>query len=120
MESKQYNLEYLKSISGGDQEFINDMIHTFIVDAPKEIRKIKELIENANWLKVGEEAHRFASSLLFLGLDNLKFIATEIEELGLNNKDTHKIILLINQLEIGCHQIIEELKRDFNVIDARF
>jgi HPt (histidine-containing phosphotransfer) domain-containing protein len=118
MENKQYNLDYLYSISGGDQEFINDMIHTFIIDAPKVIKKIKELIDRENWQKAGEEAHRFASSLLFLGLDNLKLVANEIEELGLNNKDVHKIILLINQLEIGCYQIIDELKRDFNVINA--
>lgn len=115
MEEVNYNLDYLHSISGGDQEFVIDMIRTFIVDAPAEIQKIKGLVIDKNWQKVGEEAHKFASSLLFLGLGKLKLVAIAIEESGINKRDTDKINGLLDQLETGCNQIIAELKRDFNV-----
>lgn len=113
--AKHYNLDYLNSISGGDQEFVMDMIQTFITDAPAEISKIQKHLESGDFSKVGEEAHRFASSLLFLGLDNLKKIAVEIEELGINNTDTGKIAGLLEELNHGCRKIILDLKQDFHV-----
>jgi HPt (histidine-containing phosphotransfer) domain-containing protein len=115
MAEKAYNLDYLNSISGGDQDFVKDMIVTFIINAPEEINKIKNWVTTENWQKVGEDAHRFASSLLFLGLDKLKDMAIQIEEMGLNQTNVHHITVLLGQLEKGCYQIIEELKHDFNV-----
>ncbi len=115
MAEKAYNLDYLHSISGGDQDFVKDMIVTFIINVPEEINKIKNWVTIENWQKVGEDAHRFASSLLFLGLDELKDMATQIEEMGLNQTDVHHISALLDQLEKGCYQIIKELKHDFNV-----
>ena len=115
MTEKSYNLDYLKSISGGDQEFVKDMIQTFIINVPEDLEKIKIFIKNKNWQMVGEDSHRFASSLLFLGLDNLKRIANTIEELGINQSDVTQIPSLMDQLEKGCCQIIDELKRDFTV-----
>jgi HPt (histidine-containing phosphotransfer) domain-containing protein len=114
MAEKEYSLDYLNSISGGDQEFVKDMVQTFISNAPEEINKIRNMVIAKNWQKVGEDAHRFASSLLFLGLDKLKTLATEIEEMGLQQNNVHHIPALLDQLEQGCGQIIEQLKRDFN------
>lgn len=115
MAEKNYNLDYLNSISNGDQDFIKDMLETFISNVPDELAKIRQLVADGNWQKVGEDAHKFASSLLFLGLDKLKSIATQIEEYGLENKNLDQIPELLAMLETGCHQLIIELKRDFNV-----
>lgn len=114
MTEKAYNLDYLNSISGGDEEFVKDMIQTFISHTPEEISNLRSLINEKNWQKVGEDAHRFASSLLFLGLENLKALAVQIEEMGIQQNDVHHIPALLDQLELGCRQIIEQLKRDFN------
>jgi HPt (histidine-containing phosphotransfer) domain-containing protein len=115
MTEKSYNLDYLENISEGDQEFVKDMIQTFIINVPEDLDKIKSWVKNKNWQKVGEDSHRFASSLLFLGLDNLKRIANTIEELGIKQSDVNQIPDLLDQLEKGCYQIIGELKRDFPV-----
>ena len=115
MEEKLFNLDYLNSISGGDTEFVNDMVQTFIVNSPGELNEIKDLITDKNWQKVGEEAHRFASSLLFLGLDKLKQLAIEIENNGLQQTEVEQIPALLEQLEKGCSAVIAQLKREFNV-----
>jgi HPt (histidine-containing phosphotransfer) domain-containing protein len=115
MTEKAYNLDYLESISGGDQEFVKDMVQTFITNVPEELSKLKSLAASENWQQVGEDAHRFASSLLFLGLNALKKSANEIETMGLKEINVHLIPTMLDQLEKGCYQIIEELKRDFTV-----
>jgi HPt (histidine-containing phosphotransfer) domain-containing protein len=91
------------------------MVQTFITNVPEDINKIKNWASMQNWQKAAEDSHKFASSLLFLGLDNLKNIANTIEVLGIKNEGVDQIPSLIDQLEKGCYQIINELKRDFNV-----
>ena len=115
MDEKQYNLEYLDSISGGDQEFVIDMIRTFVMNVPEELNKIQKFVETENWTKAGEESHKFASNLLFLNIERLKVIAIEIEEKGLGLSEVNTIPVLYKQLRKGCFEVIEELKHDFNV-----
>ncbi len=115
MADKQYNLDYLNSISAGDQDFIKDMLETFVSSVPEELDKIRSFVVSENWQRAGEDAHKFASSLLFLGLDNLKTIASKIEEYGLNMENVDQIPGLLDQLDNGCRQLIIELKRDFNI-----
>jgi HPt (histidine-containing phosphotransfer) domain-containing protein len=116
MEEKHYNLDYLESISGGDKEFVLDMVGTFITNVPGDIANIRSLIAAGNWQKVGEDSHRFASSLLFMGLEDLKLIAVQIEENGLGSENLEQIPGLLDKLEQGCNQIVAELKRDFTNI----
>ena len=112
---KHYRLDYLKSVSGGDESFILDMLVTFISNVPEELNKIKGFVNQKNWNKAGQTAHKFASNLLFLEIEELKSIAIEIEENGINETNIDKIPRLVQDLENGCNQIIDELKRDFNV-----
>jgi FOG: HPt domain len=115
MSSRIYSLDYLNSISGGDAGFISDMVSTFIENTPEELSQIRTFVDSGNWTKAGEAAHRFSSSLLFLGLDGLKQLSTEIEDSSLRGINLVKIPELLVQLENGCNQAITELKVDFNV-----
>lgn len=114
--SKKYALEYLKSISGGDEDFIKDMIQTFVKTAPEELLKIKTFIEQENWLKVGENSHKFGSNLLYLELDELKEIILKLENYGLEMEHIDEIPVLFDKLSKGCDDVIEELKRDFDFL----
>jgi HPt (histidine-containing phosphotransfer) domain-containing protein len=110
----KYSLDYLNSISGGDTDFVKEMIQTFLSNVPEELLKIQHLIEKKEWKMVGSEAHRFASNLVFLELNTLRDITVKIEEMGTNQKHTDQISDLFNQLKAGCDQIIQKLKNDFS------
>ena len=112
---KHYNLDYIRSISNGDEGFVSDMILTFISNVPEELNKIKSLVDHKNWKSAGQMAHKFASNLLLMEIKDLIGIAIEIEENGLNDINVEKIPDLYEILEKGCYQIINELRRDFNV-----
>jgi HPt (histidine-containing phosphotransfer) domain-containing protein len=115
--TKNYSLEYLKSISGGDEEFIQDMIQTFVSSVPEELGKIKNFIDLSDWHKVGEIAHKFCSNLLYLELENIKEIANNIETSGLAMEHTEMIPVLFEKLTNACNEIIQELKRDFEYLN---
>ena len=110
----KYSLDYLNSISGGDNDFVKEMIQTFLSNVPVELVNMRQLIEKSDWPIVGSEAHRFASNLVFLELNTLRNIAVQIEEMGTNQKHTDQIPGLFLQLEEGCNQIIRKLQNDFS------
>jgi HPt (histidine-containing phosphotransfer) domain-containing protein len=115
--SNIYSLEYLESISGGDDAFVKDMIQTFVKSVPEELNKIKDYIHASNWKKVGEEAHKFGSNLMYLELDELKNIIISIETYGLEMEHTEEIPVLFEELSVGCNQIIKQLKQDFDYLN---
>ncbi len=110
---RQYSLDYLESISGGDKGFVEDMLRTFIVSVPEELVKIEKFINESNWRKVGEEAHKFGSNLLYLELEDLKKLALKIESYGLSEEHLGEIPDLFRDLKNGCNNIISILKKDF-------
>lgn len=112
---KLYDLNYLREISGGDDEFILDMIQTFVTASPGEISALKEFALNKEWTLMGEHAHKFAPSLEFLGLSSLKPVINQIEDFSFNRKNLELIPSLIQRLETECSLVSEELKKDFNL-----
>lgn len=115
MGTKRYNLSYLKEISGGDEEFILDMIQTFIENAPSEISTFKILAKEKNWELLGENAHRFAPSLQFLGLVSLRPVINQIETFSFEKKNLETIPTMIEKLEAECLLVSDELKKDYNL-----
>lgn len=115
MGTKKYNLDYLNEISGGDKDFILDMIQTFFNNTPNEIAELKGLTQNGEWLKVGENAHKFAPSLQFLGLNSLRPIINQIEDYAFAKEHTEMILPLVLKLEAQCMLVLDELKSDFNI-----
>ncbi len=115
MSTKSYNLSYLKEISGGDEEFILDMIQTFIENTPIEIATLRNYIKEEKWDLLGENAHRFAPSLQFLGLVSLRPVINQIEDFSFNRKNLDQISSLIDKLDTECNLVSEELKNDYNL-----
>jgi HPt (histidine-containing phosphotransfer) domain-containing protein len=115
---KEYSLDYLNSISGGDKEFIQDMIETFVKSVPVELARMKTAIDQKDWYKIGEIAHKFGSNLMYLELDNLKPIIDNIETYGLEMEHIDEIPVLFEKLTIGCDKIIAILKNDFDFLNV--
>ncbi|HEX3009062.1 MAG TPA: Hpt domain-containing protein [Bacteroidales bacterium] len=112
---KRYDLNYLKEISGGDEEFILDMIQTFVQNTPSELLHLKNLAKEQKWDILGEQAHRFAPGLQFLGLISLRPVINKIEDFSFGKKNLEEVPDLINKLEAECRLVSDELIKDFNL-----
>lgn len=112
---RMYDLEYLNEISGGDEDFINDMVSTFVQTTPRTLNEIKALIHQKKWLDVYSVVHRFAPSLQFLGAHDMENLVSEIEDAAINQQNTDKIEVSILVVEEFCHKVIDNLKEDFNL-----
>lgn len=78
---KYVSLDYLLELSGGDTDFILDMILTFLNTAPGYMTDFELLREQKDWYKMSRAAHKFKSSFSVIGSDSLTGYASAIEKL---------------------------------------
>jgi HPt (histidine-containing phosphotransfer) domain-containing protein len=74
----------LKQMSGDD--FINELIETFLEDAPKMIAEIKSAHATNNAETFRRAAHSMKSNAATFGASQLAALAKELEMLGKENK----------------------------------
>ena len=74
----------LKAMSGED--FINELIETFLDDAPKLIDELKSALEANNADTFRRAAHSMKSNAATFGASQLATLAKELEMLGKENK----------------------------------
>jgi HPt (histidine-containing phosphotransfer) domain-containing protein len=74
----------LKQMSGED--FINELIDTFLEDAPKMIAEIKSALAANNADTFRRAAHSMKSNAATFGASQLSALAKELEMLGKENK----------------------------------
>ena len=74
----------LKQVSGDD--FINELIDTFLEDAPKMIEEIRSALASGNVETFRRAAHSMKSNAATFGAVELSALAKELEMLGKENK----------------------------------
>jgi PAS domain S-box-containing protein len=107
-----YNLDYLRSISSNNQEFINEMVTTFIQTIPPILREIQTCIESHDWVKFSKLVHQIKPSFTLMGLDAMKSDIVYMEtnsKAGTNLKEVTRLALnFINQ----CNLVLPDLEQE--------
>jgi HPt (histidine-containing phosphotransfer) domain-containing protein len=80
----QTTFEELKQMSGED--FIDELIDTFIEDAPNMIAEMKSALENEDVDTFRRAAHSMKSNAATFGANDLSVLAKELELLGKEKK----------------------------------
>ena len=107
--SKLTDLTYLKSVSDGDDQFVIDMVRSFIEKTPALLDELDKAAEGEDWTQVGALAHKLKPNLAFMGIESLKHLVLDIE---LSGKDLQHLEILsskVKTLNSRCHEAILEL-----------
>ncbi len=89
--------ELLKT-AGGDFTFFNNMIDTFIDNAKDTSKSFIRYSQEGDWEEVGRKAHKAIPSFRYFRLKDLVTGLTELEKLGLHEKNYDPMKPLVNQL----------------------
>lgn len=93
------NFDYLKEFSGGDIEFVKEMVNMFVEQIPEETDQMSQLLANGNWEQVGKLAHKMKPNFLMMGMEVQKGMAKEIEHMCKESDiNTEKVKTLALQL----------------------
>ena len=65
-----YNLQGLKEMSGGDNEFVQQVIQMTLEDLPQVIERLQEGVDTQNWNQVFQVAHKIKPTMQTIGINN--------------------------------------------------
>jgi PAS domain S-box-containing protein len=107
-----YNLDYLRSVSGNNQEFIQEMVTTFIQTIPAVLDDMKTAVQESDWLKLSRLAHQIKPSFTLIGLDHLRKDVLQIEENGKQKTKLEELPGMVTRFIRSCELVVKELHHD--------
>lgn len=105
------DLSYLESISGGDEDFINEIIDLFKNQMPESIDEMKNALKNNDPVTIGEVAHKAKPSAIYIGNKNLEDKLKTLQELKNKEEIDHSTESLIKEVEELSQKVIDELSQ---------
>jgi len=79
-EKTLYDLSYLKKVSNDNEEFIREMVQTFIQTIPDSLDQLEDSVRQSDWLRTSRLVHQIKPSLTLMGIHALKDTAVILEE----------------------------------------
>ncbi|MBT1703454.1 ATP-binding protein [Chryseosolibacter indicus] len=111
VESVGYDFTYLKSVSDNNEEFIKEMIQTFIQTVPAVLDEMTTSSTAKDWEKLSKLAHQIKPSLALMGMTDLRAKVVYIELNGKSKENLNDLPSVTKQFINSCKQIIPELTK---------
>jgi PAS domain S-box-containing protein len=112
--SSAYNLEYLRSVSGNNEEFIREMITTFTQTIPPILKEIEEATNQMDWSRVSKLSHKIKPSFTLMGMSAMRNTVATIEEYGREKTNLNELPKMIHQFIRNCEEALPELSSEIN------
>ncbi len=87
-QSRYTNLDYLKKITGGEPEILNEFIQMFFDQLPEFRDGMSTFLAEQKWKELGELAHKAKSSVMTFGMNDL---GNRLKELQLKTQKLEDI-----------------------------
>lgn len=108
-----YDLSNLQDVASGDEEFVKDMVKTFIQNVPKDLDILDKHLLKGELELAGKQSHKLKSSLGLIAHRSGLDLATSIED-GID-KGHDYMAELSAELRQVCNKAIVELKKELKL-----
>lgn len=107
---KVIDLDYLITLSGGDNQLVVDMVQLFITEITIEIQAIEKGIINSDFTLIKSSIHSIRGIVHYVGLNKvIKTDLIKIEKLAINHLDILSINILFSKTKTKFKKAIHEL-----------
>lgn len=114
MSTKLYDLQFVEEMSGGNEEFIKQLIELFIESVPESVQNINTYYQTDNHDKLCREIHKLKSTIRTVRIPAFAEEIDEMEKLsktGENPKRLKELIFKFNEVvPAAVEQLKDELK----------
>lgn len=107
-----YNLDYLRSVSGNNEEFIREMVSTFVQTIPSILDEMMQAMEHRDWMKLSRLAHQIKPSFTLMGLDSLRKDVLFVEENSRAETNLTEVIRQGKAFIETCRRVIPVLSKE--------
>lgn len=105
------NLQYLKTMTGGNKEILREIIDMFILQVPDFISNMNKYYESQQYQALGKEAHKAKSSLQIMGMNELEKEMKKFQLKTIESTDIESYQAYIRHFETQCQAAIKELQK---------
>lgn len=114
--AKLTNLTFLNEMSGGNADFIREFLNLFVTNIPASVTDLEDGLQQKDWEKVRQAAHKMKPSLNYVGLketyEDVMAIEKNAKELC-NLDDMPALIKKVSdQCAVACIELENELKQE--------
>jgi len=109
-----YDLSMIESISGGDQQFIKQMVKLFLDNMPQNIEILKRAVEDEDWEQMWKTAHKMKSTIDSLNIVELKQEIRTIEISGKKLEGLELIPSIVQKVEKVLNDCMDDLQKKYD------
>ena len=106
------DLSYVREISAGDDQFIANLIQSFLRSTPRFREEFRHREQRKNRQELQAVTHRLKSAALYLGLHELVRILGAIEEHAASEPGGESLPPLLLELELVLEASLSELRTE--------
>ncbi len=111
-QKKLYDLSQINEMSGGNKEFVIQMITSFIEQTKMAITEMKDQIDKMDYAEIAKIAHKHKTSFSFMGIQSLFEEIINIEEAALNRTPLGKIKKIVETVEKSLVDVYNDLNEE--------
>jgi CheY-like chemotaxis protein len=104
------DLEYLRTLSKGDETFEKNMIRSFSVQIPEELSELKSAIEQEDYKRISAIAHTMKSTVSYMGMRQIAPLLQQIEKESENKTGIRYINDNFALIDSTCQIALQEAK----------
>ncbi len=105
------DLSYLRSMSGDNNELIQEMIDIFTCQVEEFNIELQRLLDEKNFEALGKLAHKAKSSVAIMGMEDLSTRLKELEILAREGKNPETYQSYIDLFITDCSEAVVELEQ---------
>ncbi|TBW28483.1 Hpt domain-containing protein [Gramella sp. KN1008] len=109
-----YNLDDVKEMAGGDEEFMLVVVQTFLEEIPPDVEAMNEAIGNDNPSLAYQYAHKMKPNLQLFGLELMEQIQV-IEAWSKQGKRKDEVPEAAEKITKKVNSATTELREDFDI-----
>jgi HPt (histidine-containing phosphotransfer) domain-containing protein len=103
-EDRVFNFDRLEEVTGGDQEFEQELLEEFLQDTPEVFVRMSRAAGGGDLQSVANESHALKGSSLSLGAEELGRLAAKLEGAA-RQGDAHTAGPLVEDLESAFNAV---------------
>jgi HPt (histidine-containing phosphotransfer) domain-containing protein len=110
--NKLYDLNMIRSVSGGDEAFIKKMILLFIETVPQNVQELVDATGSKNWEQVAKLAHKLKSTIDSMGIRSLHDQIRKVEQQAKKLENLDQMPSMVHHMATVVSQCIQQLKAE--------
>ena len=104
------DMERINDATGGDEEFLRDLVEIFLEDTEVRVQEIKDAIAQADLLELKKCAHKLKGSSANMGAIAMWKLAEKLELYGEQNEGIDQAALCASNLDVEFERVSKELQ----------